>query len=852
MDEIQPPKALVRPLVIDNLPANDTEAGYVGTYHRKLCRKTLVMLASFTFFLAVPIALSQIKPKDHFKEGERLEKQGKVYEAFEEYELAASWDPSNQKYRARLRKTGALASSSALSKGVNQISVAPHEALKWLQKAVRYDSSNSTASQMLATVNKNILSASETGKRAKLALDNGDLSAAKDLATAVQVYREAVPAIDVLQKELDAADSAVAAQQLWERGNADAAIKELIKAETSNPESVFVQRMSDKVRGEIAGALIVKSSELPSSTPKQLIEKLLVAKIALEVYPKSAKAKEMDSELSARLAKALFDQNKSLLAKDTPDTERIALETIRVGAPWTGSSSGLSEQIANAQKLAYPRIKIRLVIPDSESCKNVLPREALTKTIIEALSPVATLDNQAWDLTLTVKNLGCSATVLPKQSVESTNSTYVAGHNQLANPRYVQLQQDLQAAQAELNRAIYNQSINPNFGTGFATGLARGRVNNIEKAMRETPPFITQPVIQQYTYEKFQSYRAYQIEARLQLYSKAVDKQYLTRMPLSQISEGRGEGISGVLPSDNTGARNTEPSVLSMEDYSKQTLDGFDTKLKSHVRELVAGYFATTAMDAKSPSVSRLSAILYLTDLADGTQYEQEKNKLSSFIGSSLLSGQEISGNLLSSITLMVPEQIASGELGDDDTNSAESVLEKTVDGVLAIETDTGKEGSGFFITTGCLVVTNAHVVNGAETIILKTSSRKLFTAQVLLKDDGRDLALLRSNARVCSPLILDDSSKASIGQEVYAIGNPLGLSGTVTRGIISALRQDNNGIHYIQLDASVNPGNSGGPLISRSGRVLGVNTFKVRGFEGLNFAVASDEIKSAFGQLIH
>jgi serine protease Do len=130
---------------------------------------------------------------------------------------------------------------------------------------------------------------------------------------------------------------------------------------------------------------------------------------------------------------------------------------------------------------------------------------------------------------------------------------------------------------------------------------------------------------------------------------------------------------------------------------------------------------------------------------------------------------------------------------------------------------------------------------------------QKLFTASVLANDDQRDLALLRTSARACTPLELADLANSAVGSEVYAIGNPLGLlAGTVTRGIISAFRTSEDGIRYIQLDASVNPGNSGGPLVDRDGRVLGVTTFKVEGHEGLNFAVSSTEIRKAFDRFLH
>jgi S1-C subfamily serine protease len=177
--------------------------------------------------------------------------------------------------------------------------------------------------------------------------------------------------------------------------------------------------------------------------------------------------------------------------------------------------------------------------------------------------------------------------------------------------------------------------------------------------------------------------------------------------------------------------------------------------------------------------------------------------------------------------------------------------LDAAITSVVGVETDADKSGSGFFVSANCLVVTNAHVIEGAETVIVRDSSKKIFVAQVAAKDVDRDLALLTTNARACSALPLGNSDGVAIGQEVYAIGNPLGLTGTVTKGIVSAIRSV-SGRRYIQIDATINPGNSGGPLLGTDGAVIGVTTFKVRGFEGLNFAVAANEIRSAFGQFLH
>ena len=104
--------------------------------------------------------------------------------------------------------------------------------------------------------------------------------------------------------------------------------------------------------------------------------------------------------------------------------------------------------------------------------------------------------------------------------------------------------------------------------------------------------------------------------------------------------------------------------------------------------------------------------------------------------------------------------------------------------------------------------------------IILKDAKKRLYTASVIAVDKSRDLALLRTNAKTCAPMVIG-SVHPKVGDDVYAIGDALGLEKTVTKGIVSSFRQTESGVHYVQIDASLNPGNSGGPLLSKKGRSL-------------------------------
>ncbi|MBI2451814.1 trypsin-like peptidase domain-containing protein [Candidatus Pacearchaeota archaeon] len=172
-------------------------------------------------------------------------------------------------------------------------------------------------------------------------------------------------------------------------------------------------------------------------------------------------------------------------------------------------------------------------------------------------------------------------------------------------------------------------------------------------------------------------------------------------------------------------------------------------------------------------------------------------------------------------------------------------IVEEAVKGVVAVSTNSSI-GTGFIVHPEGYVVTNYHIIVGKEDEVkVITYRRRILPAQVIGTDVKRDLALLRIPGEY-DWLSLADSDKLQVGKKVIAIGNPLGLSFTVTEGIISALnRVGPNGLpEYIQTDVSLNPGNSGGPLINTEGEVIGINNFKIGGAESLGFALESNAIR--------
>jgi S1-C subfamily serine protease len=168
-----------------------------------------------------------------------------------------------------------------------------------------------------------------------------------------------------------------------------------------------------------------------------------------------------------------------------------------------------------------------------------------------------------------------------------------------------------------------------------------------------------------------------------------------------------------------------------------------------------------------------------------------------------------------------------------------EDVVSRAAAAVVLIKSGTST-GTGFFVTQD-LLLTNEHVVEGQSFVTVRLASGQTLQGRVERTSPDLDLAVVRAAARPDANQILRLGSASSVrpGQEVIAIGSPLGLQNTVTRGIVSAVRTA-GGVELIQTDAAINPGNSGGPLLDRDGRVIGVTTLKVtRGAESLGFAVA-------------
>src|SRR5213592_2787112 len=213
-------------------------------------------------------------------------------------------------------------------------------------------------------------------------------------------------------------------------------------------------------------------------------------------------------------------------------------------------------------------------------------------------------------------------------------------------------------------------------------------------------------------------------------------------------------------------------------------------------------------------------------------------------------------------------KQAAAGDdaLLDAYSNAVISVTERVGPSVVRVETgpkvpngrERGGLGSGIVISPDGLVLTNSHVVGSSKEIRLRDVEGHVGDARVLGVDPDTDLALLRANGvRDLPYAVLGNSKTLRRGQLVIAIGNPLGFESTVTAGVVSALGRSIRSVSgrtiedVIQTDAALNPGNSGGPLVSSSAEVIGINTAIINGAQGICFAVASNTAQFVLSEII-
>jgi S1-C subfamily serine protease len=437
---------------------------------------------------------------------------------------------------------------------------------------------------------------------------------------------------------------------------------------------------------------------------------------------------------------------------------------------------------------------------------------------------------------------------------EPVASAYISGHQQFTNPDFVAAQLTVQQAQQKLSELKLKNALDPPVGAwagaaaGLQEGLAANAVAAAQRRLAETPPFIQSPISAPYTAYKQATTRTAKVVLRMKLQDESTQSQ--DAREVTHVAAASGTELSGVMATDQKGLRNGEASLPSESVLFEQSVSSDDGRTATAVRDLLQGALLQRAISAPSSErVRRLGGLLLAFDVAPAADALKPFREFKAALDEAPLAAvleMDFKNPVAPARRDRKVERSASVAVRDRVSLVAESLK-----ATLTVRHASGS-GSGFVISSDGFMVTNAHVIEGANRLVAQTTEGDEYLLTVVATDSARDLALLKMAAWAGPFLELGDSDTISAGEEVLALGSPLGLEGTATRGIVSAKRRI-DGVSVIQIDAAINPGSSGGPLLETGGRVIGVTSWKISSqrTESIGFAVAASEVRRAFNALL-
>jgi S1-C subfamily serine protease len=823
---------------------------------RKAAGRTLTLILAILVSAVAPIAMAD-EAHDAYKEGQSLLKEHKTLAALRSFEKAVSLKPDSVRYQDALEKAKDQALTEALQHAP-QFAASDFTALVKLHEICKQINPNDPRTLGV----EKILSQIRYGIEARIAQAkdkaiSGDFTGARSLLEPLHRYREFFSSLSQAEAEIEFRSHLQAARESTEKGNYKLALEEIQKASSLRPESPDITAIQAWVAEGLVAKLRPLVTERAASGRLGDLGFAVYAIDEVERLCPLCKGRIGDAE------KLRTDYQKGALALLN---EMSKVKSRPAGWAMCGAVAEARLSFNTAHKAALDAycapaaessgLRVGLAIKGPENCltaglasyvQSLLPA-GTTVTLVTTANGASVQD---LDLSIFVNIDRCTVQSLGDAGVRVQTSSYVAGTQQLANPEYTQIESQLRIAQVDQARFQQAASANPNdFSASLGAAAAAIRVGTLSNKLRKTSPYIERPVEAPYQYEQFQTGATGLVEGSLD-FSDTTDTRFSRSIPLHVSHEVWAAGVRGIYPSDTRGLRNQEPAVPGPQVLQEAARKDLDAQIGKGLGEVVPVWLAAKASAALA-SRRPFDSLGYLTILRIAKVSESDPDLLrfkEKNLASQLLTSPEIEAHR-QALSLFEARMKSAAETTAAASGSGRlQFLGDALKAVVSVRRG-DRGGTGFLVSPSGLVVTNYHVVEGAGKIEVETGEGELFLATIVNQSPEKDLALLRIPASKLPFLRLGSSQDTEIGEDIYALGNPRGLQGTVTKGIISAKRRLGD-TWLVQIDAPINPGNSGGPLLLSDGRVVGVNTLKLTDSEGLNFAVSIDEVKTAFAAML-
>ena len=653
-----------------------------------------------TFLSSVSYAKSA---KDFSREGEILLKSNDPLGAHRAFTEAVKLDDKNKKYRRSLLDAGRLVSESGFKQAQSQLSSNPQAAFDGFKSALYFDSENKKAAEALAALEAEVGEANLKIVTNRKSLDLARVKSAVQLLQETSKFKSMLTEYGLLEGDIASAKRLIEAESNLTAGDPLAAAKVLGETQLGRTTSDRLRQ----IQAELRSATIAESEKLYVSSKPGTLHRARAAAIFQFITDGFGTTK--DSE-AARIELRVFleglkDRGLSLEESDFfRHHPRVLLQTLETLFRDT-TLKAQAQALFDAMKNSQPRsIRLRFRGPSKPSC-SILTTDAIRGFAIR-LANVVLVEDDDYDLAVSIADLSCQEPQNPRVAVRIINSTYVAGQSQTVNPEYAQLKARLEAVQMELSRIERT----PN--SAVSVGMYQGAVMGLQRRLLQTPPFLSQNIEQAYQLQEFVSKRQVYIKAA-GTYLIHVDEIHGGKELLLEADQSsEGSGRSGSLPQDRRYS-NSEPQLKSFEELRRNANDEFERKFRLLMQQAICDLIVLKASNEKSPELARMDWMLQLADKAEGTTYSAQKGLLIAAVEARLLSDGSKSPKRIG-----LPTGVTKPDLREDVATHAPEIsvegvagmIDRILDGVVAIETDAGSSGSGFFASKDCQVLSRSFL----------------------------------------------------------------------------------------------------------------------------------------------
>ena len=544
------------------------------------------------------------------REAEAKFKEKRFIDAFKDIAEAERLQPSDSRYKKRRAEYGKNASFAAIERAQEFSATDSLVAREWVEFALLANPNNALARQMIRQLDVMLDEAKTKSERAGLLLNLGDLEQSRLLISELTKYRNEIELYPKLINELKMLQLSLAAREAWTKGEMVSALLHIETSTSGAPTNQFIFNNNKELREEISANLVTKSELLSCATFTDCIDKMNLLTEATEVDESNQPAFALRDEIKNRLIYMLGELNGRPSPSSEREDVRIALDRLM----WLRSKLRTSEPeldliLSRLIKALNPFVEFKISVSTPIGCPAISSAVEIEEAIKNPISAFVGTDPQSTKILFEITDIRCSDVDIPRQNVLQLNSTFIASYVQELNPKWDELQRELD--RLAIRQALIGTESNPFAKLGTQIGLTI-QISRLQNRLKEEPQFFSRPILLPYKYERFDSFRATSIEASLRVTVSDSGNLVVREIPIKSIVEKLETGFANILPNDSDGLKEVIPTLPPLEEMRTAANIAFLSTLSVETPKVIAGYFAFASMNKSLDGRKRVASALFL------------------------------------------------------------------------------------------------------------------------------------------------------------------------------------------------------------------------------------------------